>query len=355
MLNLKKILIICTFVIQITRLYPFQLEDIDLPPNFKIEILAKNLKSPRGLSVSEDDTIFVGSKSGAVYKISSDRKISVIAEKLNRPIGVDYYKGDLFVSEIDKIRVFRDILNQKNNLHSEIFIASLPDKKWHGWKYIKVGDDNKIYINIGAPCNTCLTENYYGTISRIDLTSKEIEIFAWGVRNSVGFDWHPQTGEFWFTDNGADNFGDNIPADELNRVTEAGEHFGFPYIHGNNVKDPKFNKDIEDLTVTKPSWELPAHVAPLGMRFYTEEMFPSKYKNGIFIAEHGSWNRKEKTGYRISFIQIEGNKAVDYEIFASGWLKKGVVQGRPVDIEILSDGSMIISDDFSGNIYRIFN
>lgn len=354
MLNIKKILIICILITSITGLYSFELRDIDLPPNFHIEVLAENLKSPRGLTVSEDDTIFVGSKSGTIYKISPDRKITVIAEKLNGPIGVDYYKGDLFVSEIDKIRIFRDILNQDTNFSSEIFMSSLPDKKWHGWKYIKVGNDNKLYINIGAPCNTCITENYYGSISRIDLSSKEMEIYAKGVRNSVGFDWHPVTGEFWFTDNGADNFGDNIPTDELNRVKEAGEHFGFPYIHGKNFKDPVFNKDIGGIKVTTPAWELPAHVAPLGMRFYTKDLFPPKYQNGIFIAEHGSWNRKDKIGYRISFIQLKENRAVNYEVFASGWLQNGIIHGRPVDIEVLSDGSIIVSDDFSGKIFRIF-
>lgn len=354
MLNLKKLLITYTIFISITGVYCFELKDIELPPNFHIEVLAENLKSPRGLTVSEDDTIFVGSKSGKVYKITPDRKILVIAEKLNGPIGIDYHKGDLFVSEIDRIQVFRDILKQDTNFNSEIFISSLPDKKWHGWKYIKVGNDNKLYINIGAPCNTCITENYYGSILKIDLSSKEMEIYAKGVRNSVGFDWHPKTGEFWFTDNGADSFGDNIPADELNRAKEAGQHFGFPYLHGKDFKDPVFNKDIDGLKVTTPELELPAHVAPLGMRFYTGKMFPSRYRDGIFIAEHGSWDRKEKIGYRISFIQLKENRAVDYEIFAAGWLQKGSVYGRPVDIEILSDGSIIISDDFSGKIYRIF-
>lgn len=351
----KLYLFILIILTMLQSLFSGNLEDINIPPGFSIEVYAEGLNKPRGLTVAPDGTIFAGSKSGFVYMIRGDRTVSIVDKGLNAPIGIDYYKGDLFVSEIDKIIIYKNILSQTLPAKFKIINKNLPDKKWHGWKYLRVGNDDKIYINIGVPCNVCKEKNkLYGTISRMNLDGSNFEIFAYGIRNSVGFDWHPESNEFWFTDNGADNFGDNIPPDELNRVSVSGEHFGFPYIHGSNFKDPDFYSKIGDLDVTPPQWELPAHVAALGMRFYTGSLFPEYYKNGIFIAEHGSWNRSSKIGYRVSFIKILDNRAVTYEVFAEGWMINEKVWGRPADIAVLNDGSIIISDDLGGKLYRIF-
>lgn len=348
------LLYIIIFTIPLSS-FCFNTNEIKLPKEFRFEIYATDLNQPRGLTKSEEDTLYIGSKSGFIYQISKNRQVSIIDRGLKGPIGIDYYKGDLYVSEVNQIRVYKNIKKQHKPYRYKIINNTLPSKRWHGWKYIKVGDDNKIYINIGAPCNRCLENNiFYGTISRMDLNGENLEVYSKGVRNSVGFDWHPKTKSLWFTDNGADNFGDNVPSDELNRVDFIKQHFGFPYIHGKDFFDPTFHSKIGLLKTTPPALELPAHVAPLGMRFYTGESFPEYYKNGIFIAEHGSWNRSRKIGYRISFVKIIDNKALSYEVFAKGWLKDDKVLGRPVDIEILSDGSLVLSDDFSGNIYRIY-
>ncbi len=353
-MSTKKLILIIMILYPIIYLTGFDINKILLPDGFTIEVYAQGLSNPRGLTVAEDDTAYVGSKSGNVYKISPDRKVEIIKQRLNSPIGIDYYKDDLYLSEIDKIRVFKNIQQQKPPYKSNIISSNMPKEKWHGWKYIKVGNDDKIYINIGAPCNTCIPTGYYGTISRMDIDGNNFEIYVSGVRNSVGFDWAPLSGELWFTDNGPDRFGDNIPPDELNRVSEKNQHFGFPYLHGKNIKDPGFYNMINDIQITKPEWELPAHVAALGMRFYTGDMFPDKFKNGVFIAEHGSWNRSSKIGYRISFLQTVNEKIVNYQVFASGWEEDDVVYGRPADIEMLSDGSILVSDDYSGIIFRIF-
>lgn len=336
-------------------LFSSNISNIKIPDGFRIEVMVEGLDKPRGLTINTDDVIFTGSKSGYIYMVKPDKAVIVIDKGLNGPIGIDLYKDDLYVSEINQIRVYKDIMSQAAPFKYEVVNKSLPDKKWHGWKYLKVGVDKKIYINIGAPCNVCIKKNkFYGTISRMNLDGSDLEVFAYGVRNSVGFDWHPVTGEFWFTDNGADNFGDNIPPDELNRVESNGQHFGFPYIHGKSFKDPNYYPKINNIVTTPPQWELPAHVAALGMRFYTGKSFPEYYRNGIFIAEHGSWNRSSKIGYRITFVKIEDSSAVSYEVFADGWMINEEVWGRPADIEILKDGSLIVSDDLGGKIFRIY-
>ena len=236
----------------------------------------------------------------------------------------------------------------------EIVLGTLPNKQWHGWKFIKFGPDRKLYVPVGAPCNVCEPEDeLFGTISRINKDGSGLNIYASGIRNSVGFDWHPQTRELWFTDNGRDMLGDNLPPDELNHAPRSGLHFGFPYLHGNDVVDPEYGKMTKNIHFTKPAQELGPHVASLGMQFYTGRMFPNEYTHQIFIAEHGSWNRSEPIGYRISIVKLVDSKPVNYEIFAQGWLQKNKVLGRPVDLEIMDDGSLLVSDDYSGKIYRI--
>lgn len=351
----KKVCLFIVGLIFINYLCSQDINEIKLPEGFKIEVYVEGLSKPRGVTISTDDTIFTGSKSGYIYKIAPDRSSSVIDRGLNGPIGIDLYNGDLYVSEINQIRVYPDIFKQKEPYYSIIINKSIPDQKWHGWKYLKVGNDNKIYINIGVPCNVCKSDDkFIGTITTMNLDGSNQEVYAFGVRNSVGFDWNPLTGNLWFTDNGADNFGDNIPPDELNKVVGRGEHFGFPYIHGKSFRDPTYFTELKDIQVEEPQWELPAHVAALGMRFYTGNSFPDYYKNGIFIAEHGSWNRSKKTGYRVSFIKIVNNKAVSYEVFAEGWTIKDKAWGRPVDLDILSDGSIVLTDDLGDRVFRIY-
>jgi glucose/arabinose dehydrogenase len=231
---------------------------------------------------------------------------------------------------------------------------SFPTDRRHGWKFIRFGPDGKLYIPVGAPCNVCLEEDpRFATIMRMNADGTGLEIFAEGVRNSVGFDWHPQSDEMWFTDNGRDWLGDDFPPDELNHAPAAGRHFGFPFFHGRDVPDPVFGEQAPERSFHPPARNLAPHAAALGMRFYTGTMFPEKYRNQIFIAEHGSWNRSEPIGYRITRVRLENNRPVSYTVFASGWLSDSGVMGRPVDLEILTDGSMLISDDDAGRIYRI--
>jgi glucose/arabinose dehydrogenase len=336
--------------------------NITLAPGFSISIYADNIPDARSLELSPNNTLFVGSrKAGKVYAVldkDHDNKadeIIIIARHLNMPNGVAFHDGDLYVAEVHRIIKFTDIeSNLYDPVKPEVVFDRLPTDRWHGWKFIKFGPDGKLYVPIGAPCNVCDTENsLFGTITRMNSNGTEFEIYARGVRNSVGFDWHPESHDLWFTDNGRDMLGDDLPPDELNHAPSAGLHFGFPYLHGKDVIDPRFGNKKGDTEITLPAQELGPHVASLGMEFYTGTMFPAGYANHIFIAEHGSWNRSEPIGYRISLVKLEGSKPISYEIFAQGWLQKHRVLGRPVDIETMQDGSLLISDDYSGRIYRI--
>jgi glucose/arabinose dehydrogenase len=228
----------------------------------------------------------------------------------------------------------------------------LPKDRHHGWRYIAFGPDGKLYVPIGAPCNIC-NEPKYAVMTRMNPDGSDYEVFARGIRNTVGFTWHPTTRELWFTDNGRDWMGDDQPPCELNHAPHAGLDFGFPYCHGSNVKDPQFGALGDCSKMTPPIQALGAHVAPLAVKFYTGTAFPQNYRNQAFIAEHGSWNRKQKSGYRISTVRLDGGKAVGYEPFASGFNRGDEVFGRPVDLLVLADGSMLVSDDHAGAIYRI--
>ncbi|UCD65369.1 MAG: sorbosone dehydrogenase family protein [Deltaproteobacteria bacterium] len=336
--------------------------NISLPPGFSIHIYADNVPNARSMALSPNNVLFVGSrKAGNVYAVIDKNRdyiadeTIIIAEGLNMPNGVAFRNGDLYVAEIHRIIKFPEIEKHLYDPEKpEIVFDALPSKTWHGWKFIKFGPDGKLYVPIGAPCNVCESQDrLLGTITRMGENGDNFEIFAKGVRNSVGFDWHPENQELWFTDNGRDMLGDNLPPDELNHAPRAGLHFGFPYLHGNNVIDPEYGTSKGDIVITKPAQELGPHVASLGMQFYTGTMFPKEYVNQIFIAEHGSWNRSVPIGYRISIVRLENSKPTGYEIFAQGWLQKHRVLGRPVDIEMMPDGSLLVSDDYSNRIYRI--
>ncbi len=259
------------------------------------------------------------------------------------------------MAEISRILRFDNILKNLDDPPKPVILRDdLPEDRWHGWKFIALGPDGKLYVPVGAPCNVCLKQDErYAAILRMEPDGSDLQVYARGVRNTVGFDWHPVTREFWFTDNGRDYMGDNMPPDELNHAPEAGLHFGFPYCHGSDIQDPDY-KQFPCSKFRAPAKELGPHVAALGMRFYTGTMFPEEYQDQIFIPEHGSWNRSEKIGYRIMLVTLEEGRAEDYRVFAYGWLKDGVVWGRPVDLLILSDGSLLVSDDHGGAVYRIY-
>ena len=328
------------------------LERIQLPPGFRIELYA-TVPSARSLALGANGTLFVGSRSGGtVHAVLPDRKVVKVAEGLSMPNGVAFRDGSLYVAEVGRIFRFPGIEANLEKTKPELFYDKLPRDVHHGWKFIRFGPDGKLYVPIGAPCNVCDREGY-ALIGALDLQKKSYEIFARGIRNTVGFDWHPQTRELWFTDNGRDWLGDERPADELNRAPRAGLHFGFPHCHQGDLPDPEFGRTRKCSEFEPPAQNLGPHVAALGMRFYTGSMFPAEYRNQIFIAEHGSWNRSRKIGYRISLVKIEGNKAVSYQPFAQGWLQGESAWGRPVDVEVLPDGSLAVSDDGAGAIYSI--
>lgn len=336
---------------------------IKLPPGFAISVYADNVPGARSMAMSPSGVLYVGTrKAGKVYAVlDQDRdqradRVITLAQRLDMPNGVALWEGDLYVAEVYRILRFRQIESQLSKPPAaEIVYDQYPRDRRHGWKFIRLGPDGRLYVPVGAPCNACLRENkVYATITRLNRDGSGFEIIAQGVRNSVGFDWHPQTGVLWFTDNGRDWLGDDMPPDELNKAPVKGLHFGFPYCHGGVLGDPEFGSVRSCDQFTAPSVRLDAHVAALGMRFYTGRMFPRAYRNQVFIAEHGSWNRSRKSGYRVTLVRMKGGKVVSYEPFASGWRIGNAAWGRPVDVEVMGDGSLLVSDDKNGVIYRIY-
>lgn len=338
------------------------LSAVKLPPGFAISVYADNVPEARSLALSPTGVLFVGTrKEGRVYAVldqnqdmRADRVIT-LAEGLEMPNGVALWGGDLYVAEVHRILRFRDIeSNLSNPPAPEVVYDQFPRDRSHGWKFIRFSPDGRLYVPVGAPCNVCLRDNkVYSTITRMNRDGNGFEIFSHGVRNSVGFDWHPRSGVLWFTDNGRDWLGDDLPPDELNRAPLKGLHFGFPYCHGGDLGDPEFGSERACNQFTAPVVKLGAHVAALGMRFYTGRMFPDDYQHQIFIAEHGSWNCSRKSGYRVTLVRLKGEEVVGYEPFARGWRIGNSAWGRPVDIEVMRDGSLLVSDDRNGVVYRI--
>ena len=348
------------------------LEKIVLPEGFEIKIYADDVENARSMAISPSGTIFVGNRNkDNVFALKDtdgdnviDKKYLITNKLKNMPNGVAFHDGDLYVAEVNKIWKFENI--EENLSYADKFDEYLeepilisddfPSDRHHGWKYISFGPDGKLYVPVGAPCNICESrDEIYASITRMNPDGSNKEIYVKGVRNTVGFTWHPETKQLWFTDNGRDMLGDNIPPCELNKVTEKDQHFGYPYCHGSDIGDPEFGGEYSCSDFVMPAQNLDPHVAPLGLKFYTGKMFPDEYKGDIFIAEHGSWNRSKKIGYRISRVKIENNKSVGYETFIYGWLddEEQEAWGRPVDILILEDGSMLISDDKANAIYRV--
>jgi glucose/arabinose dehydrogenase len=338
------------------------LTQIQLPDGFQIAVFADQLPEARSLERSPAGTIYVGTRStGTVYALRDTTGnhradvMHVIAEGLTMPNGVTWHQGSLYVAEVARILRFDNIEARLNDPPTPVVVAdNLPDEEHHGWKFIDVGPDGKLYVPVGAPCNICDPEPPFASILRMNLDGTERETVARGVRNTVGFAWHPETQALWFTDNGRDWMGDDVPPCELNRVTAMGQHFGYPHVHGAGILDPEFGSGTDPADYRAPVQELGPHVAPLGMEFITSGSFPEAYRGDVLIAEHGSWNRSTKIGYRITRVRLnDAHEPVAYEPFATGWLQGDSNWGRPVDLEWMPDGSLLMSDDQSGVVYRI--
>src|SRR5262245_5145924 len=331
-----------------------------LPPGFKVEIYAAEVFDARGLRQGDKGTVFVSSLFGAgkIYALvdkGGKREVKGIAEKLMLPNGIEFHKGSLYVATPKAITRYDNIEDRLDNPPAPAPVYdNLPGDIPHGWKFIKMGPDGKLYVPVGAPCNICDPSPEYAQIRRIDLATGATEVVARGVRNTVGFDFHPRTGELWFTDNQRDWLSEDLPNDELNRLTTPGQHFGYPYCHQGDFTDPQFGwgKSCDDFVA--PAALLGAHSAPLGMRFYTGKMFPEKYRGAIFIARHGPWNRTVKYAADVVVAFLNKNGTVrSVEPFLTGLVENNAYLGRPVDVLVLKDGSLLVSDDHNGAVYRV--
>ncbi len=341
------------------------LDQIKLPKGFSISVFAE-VNNARSMCLSPSGILYVGNRQGdKVYAVIDKDKdfradeVRVIASGLEMPNGVAFRNGSLYVAEVSRILRFDNIeANLDNPPQPVVIYDQFPTDKHHGWKFIAFGPDDKLYVPVGAPCNICerLDNPVYATITRMNPDGSGFEIYAHGIRNSVGFTWHPDDKHLWFTSNGRDMMGDDIPGDVLHHVPQAGMHFGYPYCHQGDIPDPEFGKKRPCSDFPPPTQVLGAHVAALGCRFYDGNMFPDTYKKHLFIAEHGSWNRSKKSGYRVSLVRVTpDNQSAGYETFAEGWLNSTTDEawGRPVDIQLMPDGSMLVSDDKANVIYRI--
>ncbi len=338
-----------------------RLELINLPPGFSIEIYAENVENARQLARGDKGTIFAGSRRAgkvwAVIDANDDKRaeqLRLIDENLKMPSGVEFRAGALYVGAISRVLRYDNIETRLDQPPEPVVLTDvLPDKTHHGWKYLRFGPDGKLYIPIGIPCNTCAEEGF-GLIRRMNPDGTGLETYAQGVRNSVGLAFHPQNGQLWFTDNGRDRLGDDSPADELNHAPERGMHFGMPYCHQGDLLDTEFGAGKNCSDYTPPVAKLDPHAAALGLAFYTGKMFPAEYNNRLFVAQHGSWNRSAKVGYRILVMDVgKDGKVSNKRVFASGWLQGQEAWGRPNDVLVMADGSLLVSDDRANAIYRI--
>jgi len=339
------------------------LDRIRLPPGFTIELAAR-VPGARGMTFGTRGTLFVGSTQGRVYAVTFDAagkaapqaKVRTIASGLHQPVGVAFRNGALYVSAVSRILRIDDIESRLDHPPAPVVVSdSFPTDGHHGWKFIAFGPDGKLYVPVGAPCNVCEPDrDRYANIMRMNADGSGLEVYARGIRNTVGFDWDSRTHELWFTNNGRDNMGDDTPPDTLNHAPAPGLDFGFPYCHAGTIADPQFGRGRSCADLAQPAQRLGAHVAALGMRFYTGTQFPPAWRGQVFIAEHGSWNRSTKVGYRVTVVRLDANrKPVAYEPFAEGWLEGQRAFGRPADVEIAPDGSLLIADDTAGAVYRV--
>jgi len=343
-----------------TALEKLPTDKIKAPRGFKVEVYANGLANARSMRMGDNGTLFVSTRlAGNVYAVVDNkgkREVKTIAKGLHRPNGIAFHKGSLYVAELSKIWRYDDIEKNLDNPPKPVLIyEDLPKDEPHGWKFIGIGPDNKLYVPIGAPCNICAPPDTHAQIRRMDLDGKNVEIIARGVRNTVGFDWHPTTKELYFTDNGRDWMSEDIPHDELNRVANPGkDHFGFPFCHQGDLTDNEQGWGRSCSEFVKPVALLGPHTAALGMRFYTGTSFPQQYRGAIFIARHGAWNRSTKIGGDIVVAQLNRDGSVrSVEPFLTGFLENNAYVGRPVDALVIKDGSLLVSDDYNGAIWRV--
>lgn len=334
------------------------LDNLKLPPGFHLELYAAGIVGARSLRVGKRGTVFVGSVSDKVYAIVANdgaRTVKVVAAGLNRPNGVAFRDGTLYIAEVSKISKIDNVENVLDDPPAPTLVSgNLPRGAVHGARFIDVGPDGKLYVSVGMPCNNCVPPPGTGQIRRVDPQDGTAEAVALGVRNSLGFDWSPHSKRFYFTDNGRNWLSEDAPSDELNRVSKPGEDFGAPYCYQGNLPDTQFGWGHSCDEFTAPVALLGPHVAPLGMRFYTGRMFPREYRGAIFIARHGSWNRTKKIGGDIIVVRLNRNGSVhSMEPFLTGFIKDNNYLGRPVDVEPMRDGSLLISDDWNGAVYRV--
>ncbi|TAL82675.1 MAG: sorbosone dehydrogenase family protein [Rhodanobacter sp.] len=338
-----------------------RLDRLTLPPGFHIAVYSDQVPSAREIALGTQGTVFVGSmRAGKVYALIDRNgdgrvdQVKVVASGLEMPVGVAFRDGDLYISAVSRILVLRDIEQHLDNPPAPVVINDhFPGDTHHGWKFIAFGPDGKLYVPIGAPCNICDRGNAYAKLVRINPDGSDMQDVAYGIRNSVGFDWQPGTGRLWFTDNGRDMMGDDMPSDELNEIIRRGQHFGYPYCHQGDTPDPVFGKGHACKDYVPPRLKLGAHVASLGMRFYRGGQFPARYRGAIIVAEHGSWNRSRKSGYRVMTVRLRGNKVLSYRPLIEGFQQDQKAWGRPVDVQPLPDGSLLVSDDLAGAVYRV--
>ncbi|MBX3168271.1 MAG: PQQ-dependent sugar dehydrogenase [Candidatus Eremiobacteraeota bacterium] len=330
------------------------LRQIQVPSGFKLELYAR-VPGARHLGMAPDGTLFVGTTGSKVYAVTPQRKVHEIASGLNSPNGVAFADGTLYICEIQRLSRVRNILSRLDKKPPlETLNSQLPDKTHHGYRVLRWGPDRRLYIGIGAPLNVGEVADPFGTLSRFSQDFKKLEVLQRGIRNTMGFDWDPQDGCLWFSDNGRDMLGDDIPPEELNRAPKSNQHYGFPYRYGNNLPDPEWGSKMPArLHPVAPASALQAHMAPLGLRFYRGKMFPATYRNCIFLATHGSWNRSSPVGYCLMLGRPDNQGKARTEVFAQGWLRGRQVSGRPVDVQEMPDGALVISDDYAGCLYRL--
>jgi glucose/arabinose dehydrogenase len=332
---------------------------LKVPAGFNIEVYAAGMANARSLAEGDKGTVFVGSRLvGNVYAVANKdgkRSVKVLASGLHRPNGVAFRNGTLYIAELSKVSKIdkvEDSLDSPPKL--TMIYDNLPKDEAHGWKFIAIGPDNKLYVPVGQPGNNVLHDDAHGQIRRMNLDGTDVEVVARGVRNTVGFDWNPETKQLYFTDNGRDWMSEDVPQDELNRVTKVGEHFGAPYCLQGNISDPEFGWGHSCSEFTPPVGLMGPHSASLGMRFYTGSMFPKSYKNAIIVARHGSWNRSKKVGGDVVVVKLNKDGTVkSMEPLITGFLEDNKYIGRPVDVMQMKDGSLLVSDDWNGAVYRV--
>ena len=366
--NIKRLLGICYLLcsllapVSLMAASDAKLSQISLPAGFTIETLPFEVPNARQMALTDNGTLIVGTRrEGKVYAVpdalnATAPEVLTVAKRLTMPSGVAISDGDLYIAATHEVLRVNDIEQNLNKPKLETITDDLPTERHHGWKYIKFGPEGQLFVPVGAPCNICLSKDpRFASLLRMDVTTGTTTLWAQGLRNTVGFDWHPQSGDLWISDNGRDMLGDDVPPEEINVADEAGYHFGYPFVHADDIEDPKFgrHKDRSKHLFTPPKVKIQAHSAALGMAFYTAEAFPPDYKHALFVAEHGSWNRSEKVGYQVSMVTQDEDGAASYTPFAQGWLQGEKNWGRPNDVLVTPNGDLLVSDDQRGVIYRI--